>query len=751
MTDNTQQILIPRDGRQFGPYSPEEVERYLVSGHILPTDAAQADGGDWLTVEKILAPHSTPPKPSITPPPPIEKPKPTPDAHLENQHPATDDANHTPGVAEFGELAGSEQRKLKAKWVIAIIALLAVGGLALVMGASSSKPPKEKVEGMFADYLEQTRGAMGNSHNLSSAKDVLSKVAGMTARDAGFGHIKALDITNEYKRTVDGESRYYYEADISTFYGDQFIANNGAVANLTTWRGSISCVKRGKEWYWYAESSPETVAKPYRLSADEQLLVNKGRKKMQEIVGELENYKSKIYAKLTNTSSFEELDNLWVEVYSYFEENSNKLIQTYGISTPEMQRIANIKNEIGDAVQQKRQQMIGVGVKFVAAEADKLIALRDQQLTFCSTIREVDVVKAKMRESLQPIENTLKTINDWAYSHSCLFDSDWVIVPPTVQETRSKIDSLLDEEAYVVCETKIRNAERAKRDAQEAVATAAKDAQMHDAFWEDEISRASKIVAAAHQRYKELQKSDRVGSPPLHILGAEFNGYIDRLLTESQSTKYKDDRKFLDLKNKLSELHDTPLHAFLATRFIPDTPDQKAEAKKLADTLLQINAAPSAKASPVSAEIIANTAEKGGTSDAEFQAIQKVVATELRATSSGDIEALLSVYSDKVDYFDKGVVGRDVVRADSKAYSTRWPVFRCELKGNIGVEKLNATDRKLTFTVAFNAENPKAGRVSRGNTLATWIVRFDIDGRDCKIISQREEVAKPSKQAPKTW
>ena len=70
-----QRYTISRNGQTYGPYSMDELQRYLASGHVLPTDLARADEvSEWLPVSQILAsatpadgtPQSIPP--AYTPP-----------------------------------------------------------------------------------------------------------------------------------------------------------------------------------------------------------------------------------------------------------------------------------------------------------------------------------------------------------------------------------------------------------------------------------------------------------------------------------------------------------------------------------------------------------------------------------------------------------------------------------------------------------------------------------------------------------
>jgi hypothetical protein len=47
---------ISRDGQMYGPYTLEDLKRYLASGNVLPNDLAKSETmADWLPVEQILA------------------------------------------------------------------------------------------------------------------------------------------------------------------------------------------------------------------------------------------------------------------------------------------------------------------------------------------------------------------------------------------------------------------------------------------------------------------------------------------------------------------------------------------------------------------------------------------------------------------------------------------------------------------------------------------------------------------------
>jgi len=68
------QILVARDGEQFGPYTSEEVRDYLAEGALFRTDLAWYEGlEEWVLLDQVeldCPPVKTPPPPSRIPPQP---------------------------------------------------------------------------------------------------------------------------------------------------------------------------------------------------------------------------------------------------------------------------------------------------------------------------------------------------------------------------------------------------------------------------------------------------------------------------------------------------------------------------------------------------------------------------------------------------------------------------------------------------------------------------------------------------------
>ena len=69
---------ISRNGQMYGPYTMEDLQRYVASGHVLPTDLAKSDEmADWVPVSQLLS-GTAGPTPSPAGPSAYGPPTPTP-------------------------------------------------------------------------------------------------------------------------------------------------------------------------------------------------------------------------------------------------------------------------------------------------------------------------------------------------------------------------------------------------------------------------------------------------------------------------------------------------------------------------------------------------------------------------------------------------------------------------------------------------------------------------------------------------
>ena len=55
-------IHVSRDGQQFGPYTPEDVQAYLADGSLLSTDLGWVEGtADWVPLPQLVSGGAAPP------------------------------------------------------------------------------------------------------------------------------------------------------------------------------------------------------------------------------------------------------------------------------------------------------------------------------------------------------------------------------------------------------------------------------------------------------------------------------------------------------------------------------------------------------------------------------------------------------------------------------------------------------------------------------------------------------------------
>jgi hypothetical protein len=61
---------VSRNGQVYGPYTLEDLERYVASGNVLPTDMARAEGtSEWIPVSQIAGQRAAVPPFAAVPPP----------------------------------------------------------------------------------------------------------------------------------------------------------------------------------------------------------------------------------------------------------------------------------------------------------------------------------------------------------------------------------------------------------------------------------------------------------------------------------------------------------------------------------------------------------------------------------------------------------------------------------------------------------------------------------------------------------
>jgi WD40 repeat protein len=112
--------------------------------------------------------------------------------------------------------------------------------------------------------------------------------------------------------------------------------------------------------------------------------------------------------------------------------------------------------------------------------------------------------------------------------------------------------------------------------------------------------------------------------------------------------------------------------------------------------------------------------------------------------SAGDIDSLVALYADRVDYLDKGSVSADVVRNEFRQYFEKWPQTSWQMSGPISSQPIENSRYRLTFPIAFDARNPATGKHASGNATETMVISQDSSS-NWKIIYQRENIVRSGK------
>ncbi|PYL06467.1 MAG: hypothetical protein DME33_13590 [Verrucomicrobia bacterium] len=132
-------------------------------------------------------------------------------------------------------------------------------------------------------------------------------------------------------------------------------------------------------------------------------------------------------------------------------------------------------------------------------------------------------------------------------------------------------------------------------------------------------------------------------------------------------------------------------------------------------------------------------------SDSDIQYGIDVIQKQIAAMSARDLDTLISVYGDTVDYLDAGKVSRDVVRRELQEYFDKWPVVKWKVvNGTMQSRTARITPEAkydVTFAINFEVSNPATKKRVVGTAVETEILAPDASGNK-KIISQHEKITR---------
>jgi len=121
----------------------------------------------------------------------------------------------------------------------------------------------------------------------------------------------------------------------------------------------------------------------------------------------------------------------------------------------------------------------------------------------------------------------------------------------------------------------------------------------------------------------------------------------------------------------------------------------------------------------------------------ETEAVRQFVRDYYAVLSRHDLDSVVSMYADNVDYQGQGRHDRRYIRKDTQNYFRRWDRIYFEV-GDIDVSHTPDGDLQLRFNFPFAVGQGYAPD-KRGISSQVWILRKNGQG-NLRIISQREKV-----------
>ena len=98
------------------------------------------------------------------------------------------------------------------------------------------------------------------------------------------------------------------------------------------------------------------------------------------------------------------------------------------------------------------------------------------------------------------------------------------------------------------------------------------------------------------------------------------------------------------------------------------------------------------------------------------------------------VGAELEFFADQVEYYDKGTISRDKIRADLQRYNAQWPERRFWLAGEIDVQPQPDSRVRVTFPLRYQLRN--GTRLSAGQIQKTLLL--EVVGEDLEIAAVNE-------------
>jgi serine/threonine protein kinase len=123
--------------------------------------------------------------------------------------------------------------------------------------------------------------------------------------------------------------------------------------------------------------------------------------------------------------------------------------------------------------------------------------------------------------------------------------------------------------------------------------------------------------------------------------------------------------------------------------------------------------------------------------------VRHFIGNYFAANEQADIEALLALYSESVDYYSWGLVRKSNIDSDKKEFFQQWPNVHYTLVSPISIQNTNTENEKtVLFEITFTTHNPNPFRgpnTITGRARHEWTLRWTPD-TGVLIVREKQKV-----------
>lgn len=109
----------------------------------------------------------------------------------------------------------------------------------------------------------------------------------------------------------------------------------------------------------------------------------------------------------------------------------------------------------------------------------------------------------------------------------------------------------------------------------------------------------------------------------------------------------------------------------------------------------------------------------------------------LRLNESKDLNSVMLCYADQINYYDRGMVGKEYIRKDMGYYFRNWAIISSSLDGDLVLIVTDQQDMRIAkFVSRYSVQNSKKSVTGRVENL--W--KIQKIGNELKIVDQKQRI-----------